>query len=190
MVAVANVATCFLYDEGAWRLPKSDLFGSEAMMTQHTQEQACLEDRTARKKSSPKRKGVVLVKRPKLVRDALQQVTAATRERQTHATLGKAAMIAMVVRKSGPGAECLIGARLGNHPVLRICTWELRYVRTARLQELLGVVHPAKQLARKANRFLAIVTKTSVDSALGVERPRTYPGPPPQKSEAERAPKK
>ena len=33
------LATWFLYDEGAWRLPKpSDLFGPRTMTTQHTQE--------------------------------------------------------------------------------------------------------------------------------------------------------
>ena len=35
------MAKCFLYEEGAWRLPKpAILFGPEAMTTQHTQEQA------------------------------------------------------------------------------------------------------------------------------------------------------
>ena len=59
-----------------------------------------------------------------------------------------------------------------------------------RLQELLGLVHPGKQaLVGEANRFVVMVTETSVDGALGVERPRTYPGRPLKKSEAERAPK-
>ena len=107
------------------------------MTTQHTQEQAgmlaWLKDWTARKKSSTKRKGAELVKRPKLVTDAVQQLTAATRERQTYTALGKAAMFAAVARKSGQGPECLIGVGVGNQPIPRIGTGELRYVRTARL---------------------------------------------------------
>ena len=60
-------------------------------------------------------------------------------------------------------------------------------------------MHPRKRLAGEANRFVAIVMETSVDGAVGVQRPRTYPGRPakkreveqaPKKSEAERAPKK
>ena len=88
------------------------------------------------------------MKQPKLVTDTVQQLTAATRERQTYAALGKAAMFVAVARKSGEGPECLIGAGVGNQTLLRIGAGELRYVRTARLQELLGLVHPGKRLAR------------------------------------------
>ena len=68
---VVALAMWFLYDKGAWRLPKPwDLFGLEAMTTQHTQQHAdtpmWLEDLTARKKSNTKRKGVLLVKQSKL----------------------------------------------------------------------------------------------------------------------------
>ena len=48
------------------------------------------------------------MKRPKLVTDAVQEVTAATRERQTYTPLGRAAMFVAVAQKSGQGAECLI----------------------------------------------------------------------------------
>ena len=148
-----------------------------------------LEDWTARKKSSTKRKGEELVKRPKLVSDTLQHLTAAMRERQIYVALGKAAMFAAWARKSGQGSECLIGTGVGNQPVLRIGSGELGYVGTAQLQELVGLVHPGRRLVGEANRFVAIVTETSVDGALGVQRPRTYLGFPLKKSEAERAPR-
>ena len=60
-------------------------------------------------------------------------------------------------------------ANVGNQPILRIGTEELRYVTTARLQELLGLVHHLKRLAGKASRFVPIVTETSVDGAEGVQ---------------------
>ena len=39
-------------------------------------------------------------------------------------------------------------------------------------------MRPGKRLAGEANKFVAIVMVMSVDGALGVERPRTYPGQP------------
>ena len=128
--------------------------------------------------------------RPILLRDALQQLMATTQERQTYATLENVAIFNAVARKSGEGPECMIGAGVGNQPILRISAGELRYVRSAREQGLSGLVHPSKRLVGEANGFVVIVTETSEDGTPGVERPRTYPGWPPKESEAERAAKK
>ena len=80
-------------------------------------------------------------------------------------------MFATVACTSAQGPEPLIGTGVGNQPVLMIGTGELMYVTTARLQKLLRRVHLGKRMACKAYRFVAMVRGTSVDGALGVQRP-------------------
>ena len=81
--------------------------------------------------SSTKQKRYQLVERPQVVKDALQQLTTATREGQTYAALMKAAMFGAVAWKSGQGPKKLMGARVGNQPVSHIGTREPRYYMTA-----------------------------------------------------------
>ena len=94
--------------------PRSDDDAAYARTSMHA---PWFEDWTARKRSSTKRKVAELVKGARLVRGALQQLTAATRERQTYIALGKAAMFAAVAKKSGQGPQCLIGIGVSNQAV-------------------------------------------------------------------------
>ena len=80
--------------------------------------------------------------------------------------LGKAAIFAAVAKESNEGAEFLIGAAVGNQPVVRIGDGELRKGTVVHLQELLGIMHLGKKMRTTADRIVLRVTDTAVDEVL------------------------
>ena len=75
-------------------------------------------------------------------------------------------MFTAFARSNGEGLECPIGATSANQPMVRMYNSKLGYRTTVRLQELLGLIHPGKNLQTTVDRVVMMVTETAVDGAL------------------------
>ena len=129
-----------------------------------------------------KRWGRYVCKRPQIVSTAETTLQEGLRPSR-YTPLSKEAMMVAVASRSGRAPNVLKSVAAGPEPVLMpgAPDMELRYCKTSRAQELLGLAHPSRQWSKSKTRkeetvaktrwLVVMVSETESDAVVGMRAP-------------------